>query len=161
MQKPFKTRNFMLTCTGHIKSKEDFWNTAQKYKYWRGDFITVLGTAKDIVNLHVHVHIKWIIIFSNSFKKNKCTQATTFDFAFVWDLFIPSLHDSFYSHRWYDNLYIRDLRYLHFADWAIIKQSQRQLNTKHHSIIQWSANTNTRISFPTRLLVFKRRHVHG
>lgn len=69
----------MLTCTGHIKSKEDFWNTAQKYKYWRGDFITVLDTAKDIVNLHVH--IKWIIIFSNLFKKNKCTQATTFDFA--------------------------------------------------------------------------------
>lgn len=79
--------------------------------------------------------MKWII-------KNKCTQATTYDFTFVWDLFIPSLHDSFYSISWYNNLYIRDLRYLHFADWAIIKKSQRQLITKHHSVIRQQTQTH-------------------
>lgn len=61
----------MLTCTGQYNRR----NISEiLHKYWGGDFISLLRTAKDIVNLHVHM--KWII-------KNKCTQATTYDFTFV------------------------------------------------------------------------------
>lgn len=64
----------MLTCTGQYNRRNISEILHKNINIGVEIFISLLRTAKDIVNLHVHM--KWII-------KNKCTQATTYDFTFV------------------------------------------------------------------------------